>query len=100
MDVKKYLEAGKIVSVFGIKGEIKVQPWCDGPEFLCGFDTLYYKSGTPVEIERSRVAKNIVVMKVKGVDTVEELRSFATGCFISTVTMWSLMRAAILFRIL
>ena len=48
MDVKKYLEAGKIVSVFGIKGEIKVQPWCDGPEFLCGFDTLYYKSGTPV----------------------------------------------------
>ena len=39
MDVKKYLEAGKIVSVFGIKGEIKVQPWCDGPEFLCGFDT-------------------------------------------------------------
>ena len=56
MDVKKYLEAGKIVSVFGIKGEIKVQPWCDGPEFLCGFDTLYYKSGTPVEIERSRVA--------------------------------------------
>ena len=25
MDVKKYLEAGKIVSVFGIKGEIKVQ---------------------------------------------------------------------------
>lgn len=72
MDVKKYLEAGKIVSVFGIKGEIKVQPWCDGPEFLCGFDTLCYKSGTPVEIERSRVAKNIVVMKVKGVDTVEE----------------------------
>ena len=58
--------------MFGIKGEIKVQPWCDEPEFLCGFDTLYYKSGTPVEIERSRVAKNIVVMKVKGVDTVEE----------------------------
>ncbi len=66
------LEAGKIVSVFGIKGEIKVQPWCDSPEFLCEFDTLYYKSGTPVEIEKSRRAKNIVVMKIKGVDTVEE----------------------------
>lgn len=66
------LEAGKIVSVFGLKGEIKVQPWCDSPEFLCEFDTLYYKSGTPVEVERSRVAKNIVVMKIKGVDTVEE----------------------------
>lgn len=66
------LETGKIVSVFGIKGEVKVQPWCDTPDFLCEFDTLYYKSGTPVEIEHSRVAKNIVVMKIKGVDTVEE----------------------------
>ncbi|MBQ8107994.1 MAG: 16S rRNA processing protein RimM [Ruminococcus sp.] len=66
------LEAGKIVSVFGIRGEVKVQPWCDTPDFLCDFDILYYKSGTPVEIERSRVAKNIVVMKIRGVDTVEE----------------------------
>lgn len=66
------LEAGKIVAVFGIKGEVKVQPWCDSPDFLCDFDTLYYKSGTPVEIEKSRTAKNIVVMKIKGIDTVED----------------------------
>lgn len=66
------LEAGKIVSVFGLKGEVKVQAWADSPDFLLDFDTLYYKSGTPVEIERSRVAKNIVVMKIKGIDTVEE----------------------------
>ncbi|MBR6046159.1 MAG: 16S rRNA processing protein RimM [Ruminococcus sp.] len=70
--MKKYLEIGKIVSVFGLKGEVKVQPWCDSPDFLCEFDTLYYKSGTPVEVERSRVQKNIVVMKIKGCDTVEE----------------------------
>lgn len=68
----KLLEAGKIVSVFGLKGEVKVQPWCDTPEFLCEFDTLYYKSGTPVEIEHARRQKNIVVMKIKGIDTVEE----------------------------
>lgn len=70
--MKRYLEIGKIVSVFGIKGEVKVQPWCDSPEFLCEFDTLYYKSGTPVNVVRSRVQKNIVVMKIEGVDTVEE----------------------------
>lgn len=68
----KLLETGKIVATFGIKGEVKVQPWCDEPSFLCEFDTLYYKSGTPVEIVHSRVAKNIVVMKIKGVDTVEQ----------------------------
>ncbi|WP_124100988.1 ribosome maturation factor RimM [Ruminococcus sp. Marseille-P6503] len=70
--MKQYLEIGKIVSVFGLKGEVKVNPWCDTPDFLCGFDTLYYKSRTPVIIEKARVHKNIVVMKIKDVDTVEE----------------------------
>lgn len=73
--MKQFLEAGKIVSVFGIRGEVKVQPWCDSPEFLCQFDTLYYKSGTPVKILRSRRSKNIVVMKIEGVDTVEEAQA-------------------------
>lgn len=70
--MKNYLEIGKIVSVFGIKGEVKVQPWCDTPDFLCEFDRLFRKSGDVVEIEHSRVQKNIVVMKIKGVDTVED----------------------------
>ncbi len=70
--MKQYLEIGKIVSVFGLKGEVKVQPWCDSPDFLCEFDRLYYKSGTPVNVQHSRVQKNIVVMKLEGCDTVEE----------------------------
>lgn len=73
--MQQYLEIGKIVSVFGIRGEVKVQPWCDSPAFLCEFDTLYYKSGTPVNIEKSRVAKNIVVMKIEGIDTVEQAQA-------------------------
>ena len=72
METKKLLEVGKIVSVFGIKGEVKVQPWCDTPQFICDFDTLYYKSGTPVVVERSRVQKNMVIMKIEGTDTVED----------------------------
>lgn len=70
--MKKYLEVGKIVSVFGIKGEVKVQPWCDSPDFLCEFDRLFWKSGDVVEISHARVQKNIVVMKINGVDTVED----------------------------
>lgn len=66
------IETGKIVAVFGLKGEVKVQPWSDSPDFLCDFDTLYYKSGTPVEIERARVSKNMVIMKIKGIDSIEQ----------------------------
>ena len=70
--LKKLIETGKIVSVFGLKGEVKVQPWCDSPDFLCEFDRLYYKSGTEIEIQRARVSKNIVIMKIKGIDKVEQ----------------------------
>ena len=40
--IKEYLEIGKITSTHGIKGEMRFQPWCDGPEFLTQFKTLYY----------------------------------------------------------
>lgn len=73
--MEQYLEIGKIVSVFGLKGEVKVNPWCDSPDFICEFDTLYYKSGTPVIIERSRVSKNIAILKIKDVDTVEQAQA-------------------------
>lgn len=70
--IKQFLEIGKIVNVVGLKGEVKVMPWCDTPELLCEFDTLYYKSQTPVVIENARVQKNMVVLKIKGVDSVED----------------------------
>lgn len=73
--MEQFLEIGKIVSVFGLKGEVKVQPWCDSPQFICEFDTLYYKSGTPVIIEKSRVAKNIAILKIKDIDTVEQAQA-------------------------
>ena len=71
--MKKYLEIGKIVSVHGLKGDVKVEPWCNEPEFICDFDRLYSKDGKKeYEIERSRVQKNMVIMKLKGVDSVED----------------------------
>ena len=42
-----YLEAGKIVSTHGIKGEVKVLPWADSPEFLTRFKTFYLAKPSP-----------------------------------------------------
>ena len=70
--MKRFLEIGKIVAVQGLKGDVRVEPWCDSAEFLCEFDTLYFDKGnTPVEIEKARPHKNIVLVKIKGTDTVE-----------------------------
>ncbi len=70
--MKQFLETGKIVAIQGLKGEVRAEPWCDSPDFLCGFDRLYFDEGkTPVDIEHARTHKNIVILKLKGTDTPE-----------------------------
>lgn len=66
--LKQYLEVGKITNTHGVMGEVKVQPWCDSPEFLCQFDTLYVDEAyIPVKVERARPHKNMVILKLEGV---------------------------------
>ena len=68
---EQYLEVGKVTNTHGIMGEVKVQPWADSPEFLCQFDTLYVDSAHwPIKVERARVHKNMVIMKLEGVTDV------------------------------
>lgn len=73
---KQFLEIGKIVNVHGLKGEVKVYPWCDSPEFLCEFETLYTHQGKNIiTVEKSRVQKNMVIMKINGIDTIEQAQT-------------------------
>ena len=68
-----YLETGKIVSTHGVRGEVKVLPWADGPEFLLKFKTFYLNNGTEaLPVEQSHVHKTTVLIKFKGIDTVEQ----------------------------
>lgn len=70
--MKKFLEIAKITAVHGIRGEMRCQFYCDTAEVLCSFDVLYLDKGSkPVNVTRAYPHKNIVVMKLEGVDTVE-----------------------------
>lgn len=69
--LQQYLEVGKVTNVHGLMGEVRVQPWADSPDFLCKFKTLYVdKAHWPIEVERARVHKNMVIIKFKGVTDV------------------------------
>ena len=69
---KQFLETGEIVTTHGIKGEVRVYPWCDSPDFITGFDYLYLKKGEiRLTVEEARVHKNVVILKLLGYDTVE-----------------------------
>lgn len=61
------------MNIHALKGEVKVTPWCDVPEFLCEFETLYLKRGEEtLTVESARVVKGNVIVKFEGIDTPEQ----------------------------
>ena len=66
----QFVEAGEIVSTHGIKGEMKVLPWVDGPDILCEFDRCRI-AGKEYAIESCRIQKTCNLLKVEGIDTME-----------------------------
>ena len=71
--MKEYLEIGKIVGTHALKGEVRVEPWCDSPEFIKKFKTLYFNGGTQeLSVESVKIHKTIAIVKLKGTDKVEE----------------------------
>ena len=73
----EFLEAGEIVTTHGVRGEMKVLPWADGPEFLCDFDRVRI-AGVEYKIESCRVQKSCNLLKLKGIDTMEDAQKIRT----------------------
>lgn len=70
--LKQYLEIGKIVGTHGVRGELRAECWCDSPQFFASFKKLYFDEGKEKIDVVSRPHKNIALVKIKGVDTVEQ----------------------------
>ena len=70
----QFIKAGEIVTTHGVRGEVKVLPWLDSPEDLCEFDRL--KIGEKeYKIEQCRVQKTCNLVKLSGVDTMEDAQA-------------------------
>ena len=69
--LNKFLEAGKIVGTHGLKGELRLEPWCDSAEVLAKIKTLYWdKAGAqPVKIVSSRPHKTLLLITIEGIDS-------------------------------
>lgn len=70
--MKQYLEAGKIVATHGIRGEVRIEPWCDSADFIADLRRFYRADGSVLEVESSRVHKSMLLAKFKGIDTVNQ----------------------------
>ena len=69
MEKKKFLEAGRISNTHGIRGEVKIEPWCDSAEFLCSFENLYINN-VPFKINVAYVHKKSVIALFEGVSDI------------------------------
>ena len=67
----EFLEAGEIVTTHGVRGEVKVLPWADGPDFLCDFPRVRIE-GREYKLESCRVQKTCNLVKIQGIDTMED----------------------------
>ena len=67
----QFIEAGEIVNTHGVRGEVKVLCWLDAPEMLCEFDRCRI-GGKDYEMESVRVQKTCNLVKLSGVDTMED----------------------------
>lgn len=77
--MKEYFEIGQIVNTSGLKGILKIKPFTDDIKKFSNLKTIYIKtkSGlTEFKIEQVRYVKNMVMLKLAGIDTVEEAEKY------------------------
>ena len=76
--MKAYLEAGKFVTTHGVTGELKLYPWCDGPEFIAALPRLFFTGDGRGEtkLESVRSHKGMCLVKLAGVDSMDAARAY------------------------
>lgn len=64
-------EIGQVVNTHGIRGELKIQPWCDDPAVYDELEYIYI-SGSKYVIEKTRLHKNCIIAAVEGIDNIND----------------------------
>ncbi len=69
----EFLELGKIVSTHGVRGELRVQAWCDSPEFFKSFNTMHIgkKEKREYAVKGARPHGNVMLLTLEGIDNLD-----------------------------
>jgi len=72
--MKEYLEIGKVNNTHGLKGEVKLEMWCDGVDFLKQLKTVYLddKGNKALTLNSVRPQKHIAIIKFAEITTIEQ----------------------------
>ena len=73
--MQNLLEIGQIVNSYGIKGFLKVVPYTDDITRYSNLKEIYIEKNKKLEkmeIEEVKYHKNLVLLKLKGIDDINE----------------------------
>ena len=82
--MQEYFEIGQIVNTFGIKGEVKVNPFTDDVEQFEKLKSILVvknKQLVEMEIENVRYQKHLVILKLKNIEDMNTAERYK-GCYI------------------
>jgi 16S rRNA processing protein RimM len=70
---KQFLEIGKIINTHGVRGEVKIDPWCDAPEDFRGIERIYLADKTEFTVSNPRIINGkFILCSLSGIKTVED----------------------------
>ena len=82
--MERYLEIGQIVNTFGIKGQVKVNPFTEDIKKFDKLNEIYVEKKKELQlfqIENVNYNKHTVILKLKGIDTIEQAEEYR-NCYI------------------
>lgn len=70
--ISRFLEAGQIVATQGLDGWLRIQPWCDSPEFLLALEGLYFDSKGALfrRFDGARAQKSLLIARFEGISDI------------------------------
>lgn len=74
-----YLRVGVITSTHGVKGEVKVFPTTDDPQRFNELKDVILDTGKgliPLEVEGVKYFKQMVILKFKGIDNINDIEKY------------------------
>lgn len=77
--MEQFLQVGVITSTHGLKGEVKVYPTTDYPERFEEIEEVLLDTGRsklPLKIQSVRYFKNLVILKFKGINDINDIEKY------------------------
>lgn len=81
--MQQYLEAGKALTAHGVRGEIKLEIWCSGVDFLKKLRRLYTSpaGGREYGVVSVRAQGQLALVKLEGIDDMDAARALRGQVF-------------------